>query len=173
MALRCSLFDEGPPPPCPGVFNLAAHALFADQRADRTALTVVGAGGAVLERWSYAALREAVAHGAGGLRAAGLRTGDRVMLRMGNVADFPILFLAAIAAGGVAVPTSAMLTPPEAAWIARDVGARFVCLGDGFEIDAPGAHVLSGRALADLRFADPLPPARTAADDPAFIVYTS
>lgn len=173
MTLRCSLFDEGPPPPCSARFNLAAHALFAGQQPDKTALTVLGAGGAVIERWSFAALREAVAHSAGGLRAAGLRRGDRVMLRLGNVADFPILFLAAIAAGGVAVPTSAMLTPPEAAWIADDVGARFVCLGEGYEIDAPAAHVLTGQSLRDLRFADPLDPAEIAPDDPAFIVYTS
>ena len=170
MTLTTSLFDEGPPPPCPARFNLARHTLFADQPNAKTALTLVGADGATRDRWSYGALREAVARTAGGLLAAGLQRGDAVMLRMGNSADFPLAFLGAIAAGGVAVPTSAQLTAPEAAFIARDVGARFVCLGEGLHVEASNATVVAPAALRD---AKPVEPADTAADDPAFVVYTS
>lgn len=170
MPLTVSLCDRGPPPPCPARFNIARHALFSDQPSDRTALTILGEGGGVRDHWTYGGLRDAVARAAGALRAAGLRPGERVMLRMGGSADFPIVFLGVVAAGGVAAPTSAQLTPTEAAYLAADMGARFVCLGEGFDIDAPGAAILGP---ADLRDGPMLDPVDTAADDPAFIVYTS
>jgi acyl-coenzyme A synthetase/AMP-(fatty) acid ligase len=168
-----SLVDNGPPPPCPARFNLAAHALWAGQDGARTALTIAGADGAARERWSYGALREAVGRSAGGLRALGLRPGDRVMLRLGASADFPILFLAAVAAGGVAVPTSSMLSAAEALHVAADVGARFVAADDALRIAGPGFATLGPDDLAALRAAAPVEPAPTAADDPAFVVYTS
>jgi len=171
--LALSLVDDGPPPPCPARFNLAAHALWAGQDPERTALTVAGPDGAAREAWRYAALREAVGRTAGGLRAAGLRPGERVMLRLGNSSDFPVLFLATIAAGGVAVPTSAMLSRDEALFVAQDAGARFVAVDDALRIAGPGFATLGPEALADLRRAAPLEPADTAADDPAFVVYTS
>ena len=173
MRLTESLFDDGAPPPCPARLNLAAHALFAGQDGAKVALTVIGAGAETEATWTYAALRDAVARAAGGLLAAGLRPGERVMLRMGGTADFPILFLGAIAAGGVAVPTSAMLSGPEATYVAADVGARFVCLGEALEIDAPKAEVLRGPALAALRAAPPAAVADTDAEAAAFVVYTS
>jgi acyl-coenzyme A synthetase/AMP-(fatty) acid ligase len=170
MPLTESLFDVGAPPPFPARFNLAQHTLFADQPGDRVALSVAGADGSAHDRWTYDQLREAVGRTAGSLRAAGLRPGDAVMLRMGSTADFPIVFLGVVAAGGVAVPTSAMLTETEAAYVASDVAARFVCLGEGLRIDAPGAALVAAPAL---RAGDPVAPADTGADDPAFVVYTS
>ena len=167
-----SLFDEGLPPPCPTPFNLAAHTLFADQPGDKVALTVTGPD-APHDIYTYSALRDAVARTAGGLAALGLKPGERVMLRLGNTADFPILFLATIAAGGVAVPTSSQLSAREAAFIAQDVGARFLCLGGGLEIPDAPAPVLDTAAVARLREAAPLPVAQTMPDDPAFVVYTS
>ena len=62
------------------------------------------------ERWTHGALAEAVRRTAGGLAARGLGRGDRVLLRLGNSADFPILFFAANALGAVPVPTSSALT---------------------------------------------------------------
>jgi acyl-coenzyme A synthetase/AMP-(fatty) acid ligase len=168
-----SLADDGPPPPCPARFNLAAHALWAGQDPARVALTVAGPDGAARERWSYGALREAVGRTAGGLRALGLRPGERVMLRLGNSADFPILFLGTVAAGGVAVPTSAMLSAAEALHVATDVGARFVAADAALRITGPGFATLGPGDVAALRGADPMEPAPTAADDPAFVVYTS
>ncbi|SDZ82195.1 class I adenylate-forming enzyme family protein [Rubrimonas cliftonensis] len=172
--LAQSLWDVGPPPPCPERFNLAAHALWAGQPDAAAALIVAGADGAARETWSYARLREAVARAAGGLRAAGLAPGDRVMLRLGSTSDFPVLYLAAIAAGGVAAPVSAMLTPREAGVLARDLDARLICLGEGLAVDAPeGATVLAGDVLARLRRGPEVGPADAAADDLAYIVYTS
>ena len=174
MRLTESLFDDGPPPPCPAPFNMAAHALWAGQPEDRIALTVVDGAGAARERWRYGALREAVARTAGGLVAAGLRRGDRVMLRLGNRSDFPILHLAAAAAGGVPAPTSPMLSPQEARWIAEDLGARFLCVDADLRFDPPAGCAALGPAEMDaLRAAAPVEPVATSPDDPAFAVYTS
>jgi acyl-coenzyme A synthetase/AMP-(fatty) acid ligase len=167
MILNQSLFDSGPPPDCPPRFNLAAHTLFDGQPADKIALTVAGARPA---RWTYAALRDAVARTAGGFRLAGLKRGERVLLRLGNSADFPIVYLGAIAAGGVAVPTSTQLSAAELRHIAADVGARFACIGPGLGINGLAPEALDPTALRD---AAPAAPAETAADDSAFIVYTS
>ena len=172
MPLTLSLFDEGMPPPCPAAFNLTAHTLFAGQPEDKVALTVAG-GSDGPQRWTYGGLRTAVRRTAGGLRARGLQPGERVMLRLGNTADFPVLFLATIAAGGVPVPTSSMLSAAEATYVARDVGARFVALGDGLAPPDAPAEMLDEVDLAALARAEPAALADTAADDLAFIVYTS
>jgi acyl-coenzyme A synthetase/AMP-(fatty) acid ligase len=173
MASALSLFDDSPPPPCPARFNLARHALFAGQPAEKTALIVAGGAEDAHEVWSYGALRDAVARAAGGLRAAGLRRGDRVMLRLGNRADFPILFLAIAAAGGIAAPTSPMLSEAEALHVAADLEARFLCVDPDLALPGSAAETLSADALAALRAAEPIEPVDTAADDPAFAVYTS
>jgi len=93
-----AIFYEGPPPPCPGPFNLAAHVLAsATRRPDKVALAIIGLSGA--ERWSYARLEGAVRGTAAGLLAQGLVPGDRVLMRLGNTVEFPLAYLGAIAAG--------------------------------------------------------------------------
>ena len=161
--------DPDAPPPCPARFNLARHTLWAGQPEDKVALTLAGPDGAALGQWRYGDLRAQVGAISGGLRAAGLAPGERVMLRLRDGPDFPLMFLGVIAAGGVAAPVSAQLTDREAAYVARDLDARFVCVGEGmaFETDAPRLDP------AELMRADPVAPADTARDDPAFIVYTS
>ncbi|MEM6490161.1 MAG: AMP-binding protein, partial [Pseudomonadota bacterium] len=95
---------------------MAAHVLApAATTPDKTALRVLAdADGAVVETATFAALDRQIRSLAAGLRAAGLAPGDRVFLRLRNSADFPRLFFATIAAGAVAVPTSAALTAVEA-----------------------------------------------------------
>ena len=172
--LTVSLVDEAPPPPCPARFNMAAHVLGSGADPAKTALTVLGAGGAVLERWSYADLDRAIRGTAAGLRAAGLGPGERVALRLANSPAFAILFFGTIAAGGVAVPTSAALTPGEFAVLAEDMTPRLVAVSDGLEVPAPpGADLLTGADLARLAAHPPGDLADTAADDPAFLIYTS
>ena len=54
-----SVFDYGPPAPCPAPFNLAAHVLGrAAARPDRLALSVLSEHAS--EDWSFAALETAV-----------------------------------------------------------------------------------------------------------------
>lgn len=107
-----SVFDEGPFPACPAQFNLAAYVLArAGDLPEKDALVLSGPEGNV--SWTYAALQRAVLGTATGLLRAGLQDGDRLLIRLGNSVDFPIVFLGAIAAGIVPVPTSSQLTAPE------------------------------------------------------------
>lgn len=175
MALTESLFDEGPPQPCPDRFNMGAHVLRAAARTpDKDALRVLDAGGELLERWSYGALEAAVLGTAAGLRAQGLVRGERVLLRLGNVSDFPILFFGTLAAGGIAVPTSSQLTAREFAAIAADTGPAFVAADPAFETPLPpGARLLGPADWAALRETAPGLAADTAAEEPAFLIFTS
>jgi acyl-coenzyme A synthetase/AMP-(fatty) acid ligase len=170
-----SLFDAGPFAPCPRPFNMAAHTLAAAARVpDKVALEVLAAPGVVLERWTYAGLAEAVLRTAGGLAAQGVGRGDRVLLRLGNSSDFPILFFAANAIGAVPVPSSPLLTPPEVAALVADLRPRLICVGPG--LDPPGyaaAPALGPEELAALRRAPAAVFAATGPDDPAYLVYTS
>lgn len=170
-----SLFDTGPFAPCPARFNMAAHTFApAGLTPDRTALELVGAPGEVLGRWTHGEMAEAVRRTAAGLAATGLQRGDRVLLRLGNSADFPILFFAAIALGAVPVPTSSQLTAPEITAILDDLDPALICLGTGLALPAGcTVPVLPQADLPDLLRHAPLDFADTAADDPAFIVYTS
>lgn len=170
-----SLYDEGAFAPCPTPFNLAAHTLSGGaDTPDKSALEILCAPGEVSEHWTYCALTDTIARTAGGLRARGVARGDRVMLRLGNAADFPILFFAANALGAIPVPLSAQLTPAEISAIAADLEPRLVLCGPGLPLPPlPGVEVLDPAAIAALRDSGPLPFAQTAPDDPAFIVYTS
>ena len=170
-----ALFDEGPPPPCPAPFNMAAHTFASAQRAPhKVALEVLAAPGVVAERWTHGGLAEAVRRTAGGLAALGLRPGDRLLLRLDNSSDFPVLFFAANAMGAVPAPTSAQLTRAEIAALIDDLEPRLIALGPGLDLpDAPGAPVIGPAEIAALRAGEPLPYAATDPDDPAYIVYTS
>lgn len=146
----------------------AAHA------PDRDALVVVhGADGD--SRWTFAQVDDVVRAVAAGLLGLGLDPGDRVLLRMGNRAEFPFVFFGAIAAGLVAVPTSAQLTADEAAGLLADSGARAVALDPDLDLAVPhGISVITpddvdrwvaGGERAEHDLGDP--------DRPAFITYTS
>ena len=135
---------------------------------------MLAAPGEVAERWTHCALAEAVRRTAGGLAARGLGRGDRVLLRLGNSADFPILFFAANALGAVPVPTSSALTEREVAVILADLEPRLVAAAPGMALPAdPGVPVLGPAEIAALRAHAPVAYAATAPDDPAYIVYTS
>lgn len=174
MLPETSLYDEGPPPPCPARFNIARYCLahWAAETPDRVALTVAEtADGPPAERWTCRELERAVLGVAGALRAAGLQPGDRVALRMGNVSAFPLAFFGTIAAGGIAAPTSPMLAGPELDHVLGDMGARFLAVSEGMAPERlpEGVTLLEPGALdgAPGAYAD------TGAEDPAFLVYTS
>jgi acyl-coenzyme A synthetase/AMP-(fatty) acid ligase len=172
-ATHPSLFDEGPFAPCPAPFNMAVHTLaVADRTPDKVALEVLVAPGEVAESWTYADLRAAILGTAGGLASLGIGKGDRVLLRLGNSADFPIAFFAANAIGAVPVPSSAQLTPGEFEAIRADLDPALVVLGLPAELP-PGTHRLDLHGLRALRSHPPAGFAETAPDDPAYMVYTS
>jgi 4-hydroxybenzoate-CoA ligase len=171
--MTSSLFDEGPFAPCPAPFNMAAHTLAAaDLTPEKVALEVLAAPGEISERWTYAALRAAILGTAGGLAALGIRPGDRILLRLGNSADFPIAFFAANALGAIPVPSSGQLTPPEFEAIRADLDPALVVLGLPAELP-PRTPCLDLDGLRALRGHPPATFAETAPDAPAYMVYTS
>ena len=150
--------------------NLAAHVLFSGGAADdKLALIVLSASR--VERWSYGRLRERVLATAGGFRAAGLAKGTRVLMRLGNSPDFPIVFLGAIAAGMVPVPTSSALGADEITKIAADLRPEAIVAHGGIALPSGNAPILSPDALADHPPLDA--PVEAPSDAPAYIVYTS
>ena len=168
-----AIFDHGPPPPCPTPFNLAAYVLGeATRQASKIALEVISPLGA--ERWSYAQLEAAVLGTASGFLSAGLRPGDRLLMRLGNSVEFPICYLAALAADIIPVPTSSLLTEPEVTLIAEDISPRLIVAEEGLALPAePRCPVLPAKAM---RAMHGLPPARYAMGDPdraGYIIYTS
>lgn len=168
-----SLFDQGPHPTCPEIFNLAAHS-FANAVPDKTALDVISAPGIVAEHWTYKRLLDTILATATGLKNCGVKKGDRVVLQLGNTSDFPILFFAANAIGAVPVPTSSMLTKDELAYIVHDSAPRLICLGSGgVDPDVTGIPKVCADEIRQMRGLPLADFTKTHRDDPAFMVYTS
>ena len=124
-------------------------------------------------RWTWAVLAEHAARVAGGLHARGVRPGDRVIVLLGNRAEFVIATLALARLGAVAVPVSVRSAPPEVEYVAGHCGAVLVLAEDDLQ-----GHVPAGVACVPVsRFEalDAPPPARpaTAEEDVATILYTS
>ena len=150
--------------------NLASHVLFASGASDdKLALVVLGASGA--ERWSYGRLRTRVMATAGGLKAAGLAPGNRLLIRLGNSPDFPIVYLAAIAAGIIPVPTSSALGEEEIGKIAHDLAPDAIAAEEGIALPKGTYRTLSPAELADAEPLDAM--VETDSNAPAYIVYTS
>src|SRR5579884_1101085 len=63
---------------------------------------------------------------AGFIRASGVASGDRVGLMAPNVLAYPILFYAALLAGGIVVPLNPTLTTREVRYFLEDSGARLM-----------------------------------------------
>ncbi|MCZ2982684.1 AMP-binding protein, partial [Acinetobacter baumannii] len=82
-------------------------------------------------RLSFAAVDRAVRSIAAGLLSFGLKQGDRVMIRMGNEADYVLVYFGALAAGLVALPSSPQLTEGEAAFLMENSGAAAIVVGGG------------------------------------------
>jgi len=155
--------------------NLAEFCLtHAHADLSKTALEVVGPGGALEETWTYGDLQQAVLSVAAGLRARGLEAGDRVLLRIGHSSDFPLMYFGAIAGGFVPIPTSDQLTEGEVGKILTDSGARLV-LHDGSSPvpETTEVPLLGPGEIDDLKKAEPGEFAVTKDEDPAFLIYTS
>lgn len=152
--------------------NLAEHVLAAGTACpDKLALSVIGTSRA--SRWSYGKLTAAVRGCATGLLQAGLHPQDRVLMRLGNHASFPIAFLGALTAGLVPIPTSAQLTHREISKIAAQTRPRLIIAGKDIALPDSPARVITEAEIA--AFAD-LPPAdyhQGDAERLAYIIFTS
>ena len=114
-----------------GVFDdrplLAAFDDAAAQHPDAPAVTDTQSGRTL----SYGQLSAAVATRAGGFRDAGLAPGDRVVLQLGNSAEFVVSFLALLRAGVAPVMTLPAHRIAEIAHLAATAGAVGYLAEDG------------------------------------------
>ncbi|WP_300296676.1 acyl-CoA synthetase [Ferrovibrio sp.] len=158
-------------------FNIARYCLAenARLRPDKTAMVLVGEDGEF--RMTFGEVDLAVRRLAAGLQSLGLPAGSRVMIRMANDADYALTYFATMAAGFVALPSSAQLTPAEAAYLLENSGAAVVAASAELARDLtlpPDVILLDPARLTALKQNAPLAEyADTAADDPAYLVYTS
>lgn len=133
---------------------------------------------------SYGGLAGRVACLAGAFRQQlGLKPGDRVGIAMKNAPEYVEIKLACWHAGLCVVPINAKLHPREMAWILRDSGAA-VCFADeglasGIAVERQTlpdlGHIVDSGSAAYRRLVskDPMAMTPRAAEDPAWIFYTS
>ncbi len=146
---------------------------------------------------SYAQLDAAACQFANGLRAIGIGKGDKVALACPNVAEFLIVYYAALKLGAVVVPLNILLKAPEIAYHLRDSDARVLVCHEGsadlpmgkegleafrqtdgcehFFLIGSGAGVPGCRTIAELMAGQPTAIDTKLADanDTAVILYTS
>lgn len=108
---------------------LAEHV---DTRPDSEALVELDAG-----RLTYRQLWDRAARVAGGLRAAGVRGGDRVAVRYPAGIDWVLAFWGVVMAGGVAVAVNTRSAQPEVDFVLSDSGARLDLAPDAALPDGP------------------------------------
>jgi acyl-CoA synthetase (AMP-forming)/AMP-acid ligase II len=95
---------------------LAEHV---DDRPNSEALVELGAG-----RLTYRQLWDRAARVAGGLRAGGLKPGDRVAVRYPAGIDWVLAFWGTVMAGGVVVAVNTRSAQPEVEFVLSDSGAH-------------------------------------------------
>ena len=155
--------------------------------ANRTALIWEGGDGEV-KRFSFSDLKTETNKIANIFLASGVKRGDRVMVMLDNVPEFPFSFLAAMKIGAIPIPASAMLTRHEVSHILADSGAKaLVTSPEIYGRVGEAAAGLSavwttgGKAPAGCADIDSLTenapaeltPANTSAEDIAYLCYTS
>ena len=168
-----------------GIFNVAVPFIdrhLAEGRGDKVAIR--DAGGEV----TYAALAANVNRAGNALSGLGLAAGDRVLMVVKDCPMFFYLFWGAIKAGFVPVPLNTLLRSPDYRFVIENARAACIVWSPEFagecepalaEASHRPAHALpaeGGGSSFAARLAaapDALEPAPTAADDPAFWLYTS
>ena len=168
-----SIYDHGPPLPCPAPFNMAQYVLsLAPSLGSKTALSILHNAGP--DDWSFSRFEAAVRGTATGLLQLGLRPDDRILMRLGNTVEFPILFLAAITAGLIPVPTSAQLTTAEIQAICDEIKPALIVAGNGVALPSHSpCPILDAEEIHTYHI---LPAAFYTEGDPnrlAYIIYTS
>ncbi len=163
----------------PQAFNMARYSLRAASAAgNKSALLVVhDPDGRDVETWSYAAVEQAVLRAAYAFGAKyELKPGSRVLIRLRNRTAYAIAFFGAIAGGFIPVPASPDLTERELSFMLDDCEAAAIVLDDSLP-HGPfhrGLVIIPKKAFVAAIESGPLAQyARTAANDPAFLIYTS
>ncbi|MBS0251094.1 MAG: acyl--CoA ligase, partial [Proteobacteria bacterium] len=127
------------------------------------------------ESWTFAEIEDAILRLAGGLAERGLKPGDRIAIRLGNSSQSALLFFAAMAGGFIALPLSDQLTATELKSLLEDSGATAIATSTPLsgDISSAGIILTSDDVASLMRDPSRADYARTAADDPAFLIYTS
>lgn len=165
---------------------LARHA--AGPLADQTAMVFVRDDLSAASL-SYRELDDLSARFAKSFMQRGLKTGDRILLRLPNTQAFPAAFFGALRGGFIPVPTSPLLTAPELDYLIADSGASALVTDDNlfasmrahFHAGTLSAIYVSGEFFgseisveAELTATEPLREIHpTLGRDPAYLVYTS
>ena len=161
------------PAPVAGPLNIARACLASRARdpafADRPAFSFLYGDRA--ERWTYAEAWERVERVGRGLLARGLEPGDRVLVRVPHSPDYAFAFFGANAAGLIPIPASPQLTAGEAAFLAADAEPRAAVTSADLALPGFAGAAIDAAALGRLGGGGALP--ETAAEDPAFLIYTS
>jgi acyl-coenzyme A synthetase/AMP-(fatty) acid ligase len=146
-----------------------------------------------VQKLSYSQIQGLTHRMANTLIQLGIQRGDRILLRLPNVAEFPISFLGAIKAGVIPVPTSPLFTWEEFEYLLKDSGARALVTTPSLsfpELETLGSGGLPYRLWVcppetqlppeTFRWQDILKSASsqyktppTFAEDPAYWLYTS
>ncbi|MBI4637537.1 MAG: benzoate-CoA ligase family protein [Candidatus Rokubacteria bacterium] len=167
--------------------NVAAELLDRNAEGDRAGRPAIHAGERVL---TYGELARKVNRLCHGLRGLGLDRGDRVLLRMPNVPEFIVSYLACQKLGVVTVGTMPMLRARELGYIADDAGTTAAIVWGGLREELERAQpqapelkrlIVAGQAqpgdttLEALMDGQPerFAPADTDRDEIAMIAYTS
>ncbi len=176
-------------PAPPEAFNFARYLLEANAgRADKAAF--VDDAGAL----TYGSLDERARRLAAGLRDAGVKREERVLILMQDCTDWPAAFLGAMLAGIVPVAVNTLLTADDCAYLLEHSRAQAVFVSGAVKPVLKAAltksdhevhKVVVSRPAQPLEFGEaefeafldrnaPLArPAQTHADDPAFWLYSS
>jgi acyl-coenzyme A synthetase/AMP-(fatty) acid ligase len=165
-----SKIDTRPFPRIPSPFNLAGHVLARAAGLQKPALVLLSHERE--DSLGYADLLCLTQGCAAALLARGLQPGERILLRLGNTLAFPILYLGAIWAGLVPVPTAVGLTRPEITRLAAILDPSLIAAEPGIPLpDHPAPVFAPDLADWSTRRAAPLhlgPP-----DREAFVAFTS
>jgi acetyl-CoA synthetase len=153
------------------------------ENANRKALSIVGEDAASL---TFAELSASSNRVANGLRALGVKRGDRVLLMLGNVVALWETMLAAMKLGAVVSPATTLLTPGDLAeriargrvrhviaasadtgkFVGLDPAVTRIAVGEA----VPGWHSYDALAKASAAF---VPDGVTRATDPMLLYFTS
>ncbi|MSP01406.1 MAG: AMP-dependent synthetase [Acetobacteraceae bacterium] len=151
--------------------------------ANRAALTIVGEGAASI---TFAELSESSDRVANGLRALGVKRGDRILLMLGNVVPLWEVMLAAMKLGAVVIPATTLLTPTDLAdrfergrarvvVTAAAEAAKFAGFDAGLTLIAVGGAPAGWHSYDDLLAAPAtfVPDGPTPVTDPLLLYFTS
>ena len=175
--------------PPPEAFNFAAHLLAANvERPDKAAF--IDDVGVV----TYGEFDERARRFAAGLKEAGIKREERVLILMQDGADWPVAFLGALLTGVAPVAVNTLMTADDLAYMLEHSRAQAAFVSGAVKPTLKAAltksdhevhTVVVSRPAAPLEFGEvefedflgrqaPLmKPARTHADDPAFWLYSS